>query len=291
MDKMKLIYSLCVGISIVSLVPTLTWRPMYTWARWLGFLLILSSILIAYYIYKKEQKLSLKYDQINLNRACLGFSMIITDILYNTIMKEDLYYFDYGVIIVGLIIVLININWLKFLRLDEKMIAFASYFLLITLMLYGISFKGLNIFFKNTDIYTPFWDWFCINVVHATLPIFNFIKPTTSYGTIINFDNFCVNVAYPCSGLESISVFFAAVIAYFISIKEYNIGKITKYIVIGFLILYPINIMRIVTIVLIGYYYGNYTMMIVHSYLGMIIFVLSMSVFWYIVLQKKNELA
>lgn len=291
MDKVKLIYSLCVGVFIVSLVPTLTWRPVPTWARWLGFLLILSSILTAYFIYKKEQKFSLKNNQISLNRAFLGFFLIITDILYNIIMREDFYYYDYGVIIAGLIIVLLNINWLKFLRLDEKMIAFASYFLLITLMLYGISFKGLNIFIKNTDIYTSFWDWFCISVVHATLPIFNLIKPTISYDTIINFDNFYVNVAYPCSGLESISVFFSAVIAYFISIKEYNIGKITKYLVIGFLILYPINLMRIVTIVLIGYYYGTYNMMLVHSYLGMIIFVLSMSAFWYIVLEKKNKLA
>lgn len=291
MDKVKLIYSLCVGVFIVSLVPTLTWRPMYTWARWLGFLLILSSISIAYHTYKKEQKLSLEYNQINLNRVFLGFLLIITDILYNIIMKQDFYYFDYGVIIAGLTIVLLNINWLKFLRLDEKMISFASYFLLITLTLYGLSFKGFNIFFKGIDIYTPFWNWFCMNIVHATLPIFNLIKPTTSCGTIINFDNFRVNVAYPCSGLESISVFFSAVIAYFISIKEYNIRKITKYLVIGFLILYPINLMRIVTIVLIGYYYGTYNMMLVHSYLGMIIFVLSMSAFWYIVLEKKNKLA
>lgn len=291
MDKVKLMYSLCAGVFIVCLVPTLTWRHISTWMRWLGFLVILFSILITYYIYKKEQKSSQKYSQINLNRVFLGLFLIITDTLYNTTMREDFYYFDYGVVIAGLVIILLNMNWLKFLRLNEKIIAFASYFIIITLILYGISFKGLNIFFKSTDIYTPFWDWFCINIVNATLPILNLIKPTTSYGTIINFDGFCVNVIYPCSGLESISVFFSAVIAYFVSMKEYKIRKIIKYLLIGFLILYPINLMRIVTIILIGYHYGTYIMLLVHSYLGMIFFVLSMSAFWYIVLEKKNKLA
>jgi len=288
MDKMKLIYSLCAGIFTISLVITLTWSPASTWSRWLGFLFLSSSIFATYHFYKKEIKISSSYNQISPIRASLGLILIITDILYNVIMKNTFSYFDYGVIIAGLSIILLNINGLSFLKLDEKMIIFASYFIFITLILYGFSFKGLNIIFNSTNADNPFWNWFCADVAHATMLILNFIRPTTSYGSTINFDGFCVNVAYACSGLESISVFFSAILAYFISIREYNIRQIAKYLLIGILILYPINLMRIVTIVLVGYYCGAYEMLLVHSYLGMMIFVLSMTAFWYIVL-KNNK--
>lgn len=291
MDKMKLIYSLCAGSFIVSLVPALTWRAVPIWARCLGFLFLSSSILVAYYVYRKEQKLSLKNNQMSLTRVFLGFFLIILDILYNVIMKDTFYYFDYGMIIAGLTIILLNLSWLNFLKLNEKMICFVSYFIFITLILYGFSFKGLNLLLNSTNANNSFWNWFCLNVVHATLLIFNLIKPTTSYGSTINFDGVSVNVGYPCSGLESMSVFFSAVIAYFISIKEYNLKKVIKYLFIGLLILYPINLIRIVTIVLVGYYCGTYEMMLVHSYLGMTIFVLSMAAFWYIVLKNNRTYA
>ena len=96
-----------------------------------------------------------------------------------------------------------------------------------------------------------------------------------------------VSIGYACSGIESISVFFSAVIAYFISIKEYNLRRVAKYLLIGFLMLYLINLIRIVTIVLVGYYYGIDLMMLVHANLGWIFFVLSMTVFWNIVLENK----
>ena len=37
-------------------------------------------------------------------------------------MKDAFHYFDYGMIVAGLIIVLLNMNWLKFLRLNEQML-------------------------------------------------------------------------------------------------------------------------------------------------------------------------
>jgi archaeosortase C (PEF-CTERM variant) len=289
-DKMKdntmLIYAVCTSIFIIGLVTTLSWS--YT-SRWFGLLLLLISLIIMYYINRKEQNDN-GYNQISLERSSLGFLLIFIDIAYNLIMKDGFRYFDYGIISSGLIIILLNINHLKFLRLDEQKISFSTYFIFITVLLYGFSFEGLDILLKSTGTASnPFWDWFSINVVSVAIPILNFIKPTVSDGAIINFDSFTVSVGYACSGIESISVFFSAVIAYFVSVKEYDVIRVTKYLLIGGILLYIVNLLRIIIIIVTGYYYGISTMMFVHTHLGWIFFVLSMTVFWYLVFNEKHS--
>jgi archaeosortase C (PEF-CTERM variant) len=285
-NKTELIYAICTSTFIIGLVTTLSWS--YT-SRWFGFLLLLISLFTIYYINKKEQK-NKEYNQISLKRSSLGFLLIFIDVVYNLSMGDSFRYFDYGMISAGLIIVLLNMNYLKFLRLEEQKISFSTYFIFLTVLLYGFSFKGLDIILKSTGTASnPFWDWFSINVVHAAILILNLIKPTIANGSIISFNGFSVSVGYACSGIESISVFYSAVIAYFISVKEYDIIKIIKYLLTGGVLLYVANILRIIIIIITGYYYGVSQMMFVHTHLGWIFFVLSMTAFWYIVFDQKSN--
>jgi len=61
-----------------------------------------------------------------------------------------------------------------------------------------------------------------------------------------------------------------------------------KYILIGGAALYIMNILRVIILILTGYYYGVDSMMFVHEHLGWILFVAGMSIFWYLVFNDKD---
>lgn len=288
----RLINALCASTFIIGLVTTLSWS--YS-SRWFGLFLLFSSILVVYFINirnvnTKDQEILNQSKHMNPKQASLGLLLVVVDILYNLITKGNFRYFDYGVISAGLIIVLINTNFAKFLRLDTQKVAFSTYFVFFTIVLYGFLFKGLDIILGTSgDLGNPFWNWFGVIVVRSVVPFLSIIKPTISNGTTIDFSGFAVSVGYACSGIESISVFFSAVIAYFISIKEYNYVGIIKYLLIGSIILFLVNLLRIFIIVITGYYLGVNTMMFVHVHLGWILFVLSMTVFWYLLFNERSN--
>ncbi|MFQ6057057.1 MAG: exosortase/archaeosortase family protein, partial [Methanosarcinales archaeon] len=62
------------------------------------------------------------------------------------------------------------------------------------------------------------------------------------------------------------------------------IKKIFKYSLIGITALFFMNILRIMILMIVGYYYGTEKMLFVHYNLGWILFALGISVFWYLVL-------
>lgn len=277
----KIIYIIDACLFIVGLSTTLSWS--YS-GRLFGLILLVISISSGFYLYRKTHR-DLKSSEIDLKQASLGGLLILIDISYNVIMNDPIRYFDYGMLISGILIILLNINLLNFLKLDKKMIDFTSYFIFIILVLYGFLFKGLDILLGVSGDSNPLWEWFNKNVVYISSPFLNLIRPTTINGNTINFDGLSIGIGYACSGIESLSVFFAAVIAYFIAQKERNLLKAVKYILIGGAALYAINILRVIIIILVGYYYGVESLMFVHANLGWIFFVAGMSVFWYLVIK------
>ena len=77
--------------------------------------------------------------------------------------------------------------------------------------------------------------------------------------------------------------------AYLIAFREKNIKKIAMYVGIGFPALYAANIVRIMMIILVGYYKGYEAMLFAHSHLGWVIFVLAMFFFWYFVFETHEK--
>jgi archaeosortase C (PEF-CTERM variant) len=272
-------------VFIIGLLTTLSWQ--YT-SRWIGLALLVSSVSVMYYIYRKDHKDIVAPQEINLKVASLGLLLILTDLSYNIIVKDEFRYFDYGMILAGILIVLVNINCLSFLKIEKQMVLFSSYFVFITMVMYGFLFKGINLLLDTDGDNNPFWNWFAQNAVSVSVPLLNLIKPTFADSATISFSGFTVSIGYACSGIESISVFASAVIAYFISINNRNIKKILTYLLIGGAALYIVNILRVIILILTGYYYGVDTMMFVHENLGWIMFVVGMSIFWYLVFQDKD---
>ena len=99
----KIVYALATSGFIVGLVTTLSWS--YT-SRWFGLLILLSSLLVMYVTYTKEQKSISEYHEVsfNLMGVSLGLLLIVTDLSYNIIVNDTFNSFDHGMIISGLII-------------------------------------------------------------------------------------------------------------------------------------------------------------------------------------------
>lgn len=282
MDKTtKTIYILSISTFIIGLRIALTWS--YN-SRLLGLFLICVSAFIVYINSYKNHDSLINTTNINLKQASFGIILILVDISYNIAASDTFRYFDYGVIITGLMIILLNLNIFSFLKLSSSHTSFITYFLFITMVLYGAIFSGIPFLLGNEA--NILFELFTSNVVNISGNILNFIKPTAINGQIINFDGFSVGIGNACSGVESISVFLSSVIAYMLAIKNKNFKLITKYIIFGIILLYTLNIIRILMLVLIGYYYGADNMLFAHYNLGWIFFVIGMSVFWYFALDK-----
>jgi archaeosortase C (PEF-CTERM variant) len=248
-----------------------------------GILLLLGSSVILYFTYIKSHKVPVSNQNINFKQSFLGLLLIVIDVSYNLLVNDPFKYFDIAMLFSGMLILTLNLGFLDFLKIDKNMASFTTYFLFITMGLYAFLFTGLDLLLGSSDGSNPFWTWFNKNVVYVSMPFLNLVRPTTVSGSTINFDGFNVAIGYACSGIESISVFFAAVIAYFFAKKERNVFKACKYMFIGGIALYMINILRVIIIILVGYFRGVDDMMFVHTHLGWIFFVIGMSVFWYLV--------
>ena len=275
-----LLYALSVSILILGLRISLSWS--YS-SRIVGLCLVCVSLLILYISYIKRRKEgAYRASQINIKYLTLGMLLILIDASYNLYVGDEFRYFDYGMLSAGLFIILMNLGLLGFLKLDEWMVSFSTYFIFILMLSYGFLFTGIPYLLNSAEnAYFSLFTNFSVGVSALFLKFIN--SNVVASGETINFDGFKVSIGYACSGVESITVFLSAVIAYFITIKEKSIKRISLYSGIGITALYFMNILRIMAIVLAGYYFGREEMLFVHYHLGWVMFTLGMAVFWYLV--------
>lgn len=285
----KVLYSICFATLIASL------RIIFMWghtSKYLGIGLAGLAIFIMYINYLKTEKKSNLVLETNQFNILLGISLIFIDVGYNVYTNDAFRSFDYGMILSGLLIVLINTNILSFLRLNKQTVSFVTYFIFILMM--NLSFLGKGItyiysIFNPLATTNPLYDVVTASVIKISSFFLNIIKPTTQIGNLINFDGYVIGIAYPCSGIESMTLFLAAILAYFIANKEKNIKRVVTITLLGTLIFYISNIVRIITIILVGYYMGNDAMLFTHNNLGWIFFAIGMGIIWYYILGKNGN--
>lgn len=274
-----LLYALSVSTLLIGLRISFSWS--YT-SRIVGLGLVGISLLILYISYIKERKEVAYTSQINIKHICLGLLLILIDASYNLYIGDEFRYFDYGMLSAGLFIITMNFGIFRFLKLEEWMISFTTYFLFVLMISYGFLFTGISFILNSSE--NAFFDFVTGIFVELSAFFLEFINPNVvATSKTINFDGFKVSIGHPCSGVESITIFLSAVAAYFIAIKEKNIKKIGLYTIIGVMALFLMNILRIMAIVLAGYYIGMEEMLFVHYHLGWVMFILGMAVFWYLV--------
>jgi len=240
-------------------------------------------MLISVTVYKKSHEIIKTETKINLISLSLGIILILIDVSYNIIFSNKFGSFDRGIILTGIFLVLINLFGQKFLRIEERMITFATYFIFITIVTYSTIYTGMEQIFGTSGDDNPFYNFFTSLVIKITYPILNLIQPTTIFNNTLDFNGFTVGIGYACSGVESLAVFFSAITAFYFTQTKKDIKKLIKYFLIGGLALYIMNIIRVITLILIGYNFGADRMLFFHTNLGWVMFVIGMAVFWYLV--------
>lgn len=279
--KEKILYTISSSLFFVGIGIAMSWS--YYTPRLLGLFLVLISMLISYKVYKDSHMIIAADYKVNPAQILLGILLIIIDIIYNIIFSNKFGFFDRGLILTGVAIISINLIGSKILKIDEKMIKFTTYFIFIAILTYSTIYVGMEKIFGTSGDDNPFYTFFTSLVVKITYPILNLIQPTTVYNNTINFNGFSVGIAYACSGVESLAVFFSAITAFYFTQTKKNNKKFIKYLLIGSLALYIMNIIRVITLILIGSNFGVDRMMFFHANLGWIMFVIGMAVFWYLV--------
>jgi exosortase/archaeosortase family protein len=274
-----LLYALCISILLVGLRISISWS--YT-SRIVGLCLVCISLTVLYVSYVRGRKDVVYASQINIKHICLGLLLILIDVSYNLYIGDEFRSLDYGLLGAGSVIILMNSGLLRFLKLDEEMISFSTYFIFIVILSYAFLFSGLPFILNSTE--NVFFDFVTGISVILSAFFLRFINPN-AIATLntINFDGYKISIGYACSGVESITIFLSAVVAYFVAIKEKDIKKIGLYAIIGLVALFIMNILRIIAIILAGYYLGTEEMLFVHYHLGWVMFTLGMAVFWYLV--------
>ena len=280
MDKWeKILCVLSASVLIGALHTLFTYTPKFVS---ISLLCISSSILYA--IYLKNKKEGGHAAQINAKNVLFGLFLIILDVTYNIVARDIFGSLDYTMLIAGLFIILLNMGLYRPLKLDEKAVNFFTYFIFICLSLYGIILEGLPFILNTSELFLV--NFIAKSSLEISTFFLNFLKPCRNIGNVIDFSGYRVIIGVPCSGVESITVFLSAAIAYFISIREKEKRKIFLYSLIGLVFIFLMNILRIMIIVLVGYYYGDEVMFFVHANLGWMMFALAMIVFWYLVIIK-----
>lgn len=282
----KIFYGLCIGAILAGVEILITWSHA---SKLVGLALIFIPIMLIYIHYIKHRRKSTYIHEINLQRGCLGLVLILIDVTYNLYTTDAFRDLDYGILSIGFLIILLNMNLFRFLKLDEKTISFVTYILFIFISVYAFLYAGIGIIFSGSEhpIFVP--------MAHISMRLsaffLNFIEPTTIYEAGgwrgINFNGFKVGIASVCSGVESITVFLSAIVAYFLATKELPLRKMGIYTIAGVCILFFMNILRIMIITVVGYYKGGEAMLFVHTNLGWILFALAMMMFWYMVTREE----
>lgn len=283
----KLFIGFCIGTILAGLDVLLFWSHT---SKLVGLVFVFVP-LISLYMYYTKHKNSIGSSKINLNlyRGCLGFLLILISTAYNLYTSDVFGRLDYGIISIGFFIILLNMNLLQFLKLNEEMTSFITHFLFLFISLDVFFFMGLNIILSTST--NPLF----ILMIHASGRVsaffLNFIEPTTifesSEGVALYFSGFKVGLGTACSGVQSITVFLSAILAYFIIDRKFSTEEKCIYTIAGGGILFFMNVVRIMILSMTGHYMGGEAMLFVHTHLGWILFVLAMMAFWSLVTREK----
>ncbi len=198
----------------------------------------------------------------------IGSFIIIADILYNLRTNLDFQTLDTMVLFLGISMIALNIRKKSISSMGEFGIYFSSIFLMLFLIVYVMPSRfGSNVY----DYYGYY---------ATTIPSVYMLQ---SLGFSIQMDSLTTFYAYGiepiyykidlgCFGFYSMLLIISTVVAYRITSPSKNPHNLLKIAIILILASYMANLLRIMILVSIGYYYGLNTMLVFHTFLGWALF-------------------
>jgi archaeosortase C (PEF-CTERM variant) len=207
----------------------------------------------------------------------LGFSILLTDITYNIGTNSQLGTLDIMTFILGISLIAQDVN-----REDiQKMGVFGTYMSAMFIMLFLIFFSLFN--YLEIDFIRIFDHYFVLLPSVSIIKVFGIPIHIVSTETvhIPGVENMTVIIGGPCSGLYSMFLLIATLVAY-TRIEPVERKKFLLLLAISIAIAYIANLTRVSILYAVGYHYGTDTMMTVHVHLGWIIFVIVVTLLMFI---------
>ncbi len=210
----------------------------------------------------------------------LGSVIIIADILYNLKTGSDIQTLDTMLIFLGASLISISLKNDYASSLGQFGVYFSSIFLLLFLIVYAIPSRlGSNIY--------DYYGYYAITIpaLFILQSLFGF---SLHMDSLITFHAYGVEDIYykvdlGCFGFYSMILIISTVLAYRLTSSSKNPSSLVKITVILVIASFLANLLRILGLVSIGYYYGLDTMLIFHTFLGWVLFaalVLPMAYFY-----------
>ena len=224
----------------------------------------------------------------------LGVGIVLTDIAYNVFLSANpqILTEDTIVILLGATFLTYPIVPGKFGRERDFVLAFfvfLNFILVLPLLISRVYYQDLQ---RSVDVYS----WVALapetsgflsvigisNTVHsvagATAPGLTFVP--VHVGAEVT-----VVITTACSGIYSFGIFASAFAAFVVTEYERPSKQFWVFLLLGLVTSYIANVLRMVVIVLVGYYTDTaetdlQNMLIAHSYAGWLIFLAWIALFW-----------
>jgi archaeosortase C (PEF-CTERM variant) len=207
----------------------------------------------------------------------IGALIVSADITYNLLTHSKLGTLDIMTFVLGCSLIAQNINNKEVRRMGTFGAYMSATFIALFLVFFSL-FNHLNINFTHLfDHYLVFLpSVFIIKALGISVHVIS-----TETLRIDGVEEISVVIGGPCSGLYSMFLLIGIMVAY-TRIEQIERGTFYSLLVISIVVAYLANLLRVTTLYLVAFYYGNDAMYLVHVHLGWIIFVIVVVVLFYI---------
>jgi archaeosortase C (PEF-CTERM variant) len=207
----------------------------------------------------------------------VGALIVASDIAYNILTHSELGTLDIMTFLLGISLIAYDINNEEISRMGKFGTYMSATFIVLYLFFFSL-FNRLNIdllhVFDHYFVLLP--SVFIIKTIG--IPIYVIATETVR---IPGVEDMSVIIGGPCSGLYSMFLLIALMVAY-TRIEQVERSKFFSLLLISVVVAYIANLMRISTLYIVGFYYGKELMYTVHVHLGWVIFVIVVAVLLYV---------
>jgi len=199
--------------------------------------------------------------------ALIGILIILADIAYNVYNQSELGTLDTMTFLLGISLIASATKREDIRSMGE----FGVYVSITFIALFTLFYGTFEEFIHEFDHYA------------VLMPSMYLIKLIGISVDVIGTETVCLHapagditltIGGPCSGLYSMFLLISVIVAYTATENIRDARRITALLGVTIVVAWIANLLRVSTLYLVAYWYGNDAMMIVHTHLGWIIFVI-----------------
>jgi archaeosortase C (PEF-CTERM variant) len=199
--------------------------------------------------------------------ALIGILIILADIAYNVYNQSELGTLDTMTFLLGISLIAAATKREDLRSMGE----FGVYVSITFIALFTLFYGTFSWFIHEFDHYA------------VLMPSMYLIKLIGISADVIGTETVCLHapggdmtltIGGPCSGLYSMFLLISVIVAYTATENIRDARRVTALLGVTIVVAWIANLLRVSTLYLVAYWYGNDVMMIAHTHLGWIIFVI-----------------